>query len=416
MYPASFEYVAPATLEEALDTLARFEDDAKVLAGGQSLIPLMKLRLAAPRAVVDINRLPGLDTLAADDGGLRIGALVRHKACERSDLLGGRWGTLGAAAPQISDPIIRNLGTVCGSLAHADPQGDWGSALLAMDAEVVAQGPDGTRTIPVRELFDGPFVTTLAPTEIITEVRVPDPGPNAGGTYLKLERKVGDFASVGVAVHLAMENGKAGRAGIALTAVGPTNLRATAAEEALAGSALTDDVIAEAARLAAEAAHPYSDTRGTADYKRTVVRVFTERGLREVARSLGAGDDRPGAGPSPAAGWAGPTVAGEGGGTMADGRCPNCGAELPQEQGQHALSISAGTVTCPTCGATVNLAGPPGAEGGPPRQGTAEGEPVTTEASLEATERHDYFSGEETVPGVMDELEEKPGGPDGGER
>jgi carbon-monoxide dehydrogenase medium subunit len=151
-----------------------------------------------------------------------------------------------------------------------------------MRAEVVAQGPDGTRTIGLDELFDGPFATTLAPTEIITEVRVPDPGPNAGGTYLKLERKVGDFATVGVAVHLSMDDGKVGRAGIALTAVGPTNLRATAAEEALAGSELTDEAIREAGRLAAEAAQPYSDTRGSADYKRTVVRVFTERGLRTV--------------------------------------------------------------------------------------------------------------------------------------
>ena len=283
MYPARFEYVAPATLEEALDTLGRYEDDAKVLAGGQSLIPLMKLRFAAPRVLVDINRLPGLDTLAQENGGLRIGALVRHKACEKSDLLrGGRWGTLGDAAPLISDPIIRNLGTVAGSLAHADPQGDWGSALLAMDAAVVARGPDGTRTIPLTELFEGPFVTSLAPTEIITEVRVPDPGPAAAGTYLKLERKVGDFATVGVAVHLSMADGRVAKAGIALTAVGPTNLRATAAEEALAGSELTDEAIAEAARLAAEAAQPYSDTRGTADYKRTVVRVFTERGLRTV--------------------------------------------------------------------------------------------------------------------------------------
>jgi carbon-monoxide dehydrogenase medium subunit len=283
MYPASFEYVVPATLEEALDTLGRYEDEAKVLAGGQSLIPLMKLRFAAPRALVDINRLPGLDTLAEEDGGLRIGALVRHKTCERSDLLpGGRWGTLGAAAPLISDPIIRNLGTVCGSLAHADPQGDWGSALLAMDAEVVARGPDGTRTIGLGELFEGPFTTSLAPTEIITEARVPDPGPDAGGTYLKLERKVGDYATVGVAVHLSMADGKVGKAGIALTAVGPTNLRATAAEQALAGAELTDEAIAEAARLAAEAAQPYSDTRGSADYKRTVVRVFTERGLRTV--------------------------------------------------------------------------------------------------------------------------------------
>jgi carbon-monoxide dehydrogenase medium subunit len=241
----------------------------------------MKLRLAAPRVVVDINRVGGLDTLAEENGGLRIGALVRHKTCEHSELLGGRWGTLGAAAPMISDPIIRNLGTVCGSLAHADPQGDWGSALLAMDAEVVARGPDGaSRTIPLTELFQGPFETSLEPTEIITEARVPDPGPSAGGTYLKLERKVGDFATVGVAVHLAMADGKVGRAGIALTAVGPTNLRATAAEEALAGSEPTDEAIAEAARLAAEAAQPFSDTRGSADYKRTVVRVFTERALR----------------------------------------------------------------------------------------------------------------------------------------
>jgi aerobic carbon-monoxide dehydrogenase medium subunit len=286
MYPASFEYVAPATLEEALETLGRYEDDAKVLAGGQSLIPLMKLRFAAPQVLVDINRLPGLDTLAEENGGLRIGALVRHKACEKSDLLDGRWGTLGATAPLISDPIIRNLGTVCGSLAHADPQGDWGSALLAMDAEVVAQGPDGSRTIPLAELFEGPFVTSLAPTEIITEVRVPDPGQAAGGTYLKLERKVGDFATVGVAVHLAMTDGKVGKAGIAMTAVGPTNRRASAAEEALAGSELTDDVIRKAPWLSPEAAQPYSDTRGTADYKRTVVRVFTERGLRTVREGM----------------------------------------------------------------------------------------------------------------------------------
>jgi carbon-monoxide dehydrogenase medium subunit len=341
MYPASFEYLAPATMEEALDTLGRYGDDAKVLAGGQSLIPLMKLRLAAPRAVVDINRLAGLDTLAEEDGGLRIGALVRHKTCERAELLGGRWGTLGATAPLISDPIIRNLGTVGGSLAHADPQGDWGAALLAMDAEVVARGPDGTRTIALGDLFQGPFETSLEPTEIITEVRVPDPGPVAGGTYLKLERKVGDFATVGVAVHLSMADGKVGRAGIALTAVGPTNLRATAAEEALAGSELTDQTIREAARLAAEAAQPYSDTRGSADYKRAVVRVFTERGLRAAAASVGV-TPRGGDGPS--------------------------------------------------------------------------GAPVTTTESLEATERHDYFSGEETVAEVMDELQDKPGGPDGGAR
>jgi aerobic carbon-monoxide dehydrogenase medium subunit len=288
MYPASFDYVAPATLEEALDTLGRYEDDAKVLAGGQSLIPLMKLRFAAPRVVVDINRLPGLVTLAEEDGGLRIGALVRHKACETSELLGGRWGTLGAAAPLISDPIIRNLGTVCGSLAHADPQGDWGSALLAMDAEVVARGPDGTRTIPLGELFQGPFVTSLEPTEIITEVRVPDPGQVAGGTYLKLERKVGDYATVAVATRLVMDGGTIKTAGIGLTSVGLTNIKATAAEGSLVGQAPTEEAFAEAGRLAAAASSPVDDVRGSETYKRHMVEVYVRRGLARSAEIAGA--------------------------------------------------------------------------------------------------------------------------------
>ncbi|HUK94476.1 MAG TPA: xanthine dehydrogenase family protein subunit M [Gaiellaceae bacterium] len=283
MYPASFEYFVPTTLEEAGEILERFGDEAKVLAGGQSLIPLMKLRFASPRALVDVNGIKGLDRLSEEGGGLRIGALVRHSACEGSELLQGRFGALGDAAPQISDPIVRNRGTVGGSLAHADPQGDWGSVMLAVGAEVVAHGPDGDRTIPVAEFFDGPFTTKLRPSEILTEIRVPDPGPRAGGTYLKLERKVGDFATVGVAVHVSFSNGSVGRAGIALTGVGPTNLAATAAEEALAGKALDDEAIGEAARLAAEAAQPHTDLRGTEEYKRNVVRVFTERGLRAAA-------------------------------------------------------------------------------------------------------------------------------------
>jgi carbon-monoxide dehydrogenase medium subunit len=282
MYPGRFEYEAPTSLDEALAALDRYGDEAKVLAGGQSLIPLMKLRFASPVALVDINRVPGLDGLAEEEGELRIGALVRHRDCERSSLLGGRWGVLGDAAPQISDPIVRNLGTVVGSLAHADPQGDWGSALMAAGARVVARGSRGSREIAVADLFEGPFTTTLEPTEVITEVRVPDPGPRAGGTYLKLERKVGDFATAAVAVHVSFSNGTVGRAGIALTGVGPRNLRAQAAEEALAGSALDDEAIRQAARLAADAAEPWDDERGSADYKRNVVRVFTERGLRKA--------------------------------------------------------------------------------------------------------------------------------------
>ena len=288
MYPSRFEYHAPSSLEEALSLLDRLGEEGKVLAGGQSLIPLMKLRFAAPAALVDINRLPGLDQISEQDGGLRIGALVRHKACERSEALRGRFGVLGAAAPLISDPLVRNLGTVAGSLAHADPQGDWASALLAAGGEVIARSSRGERALGIGQLLKGPFMTALEPGEIVTEVRVPDPGPRAGGTYLKLERKVGDFATVGVAVQVTLDDGRVSRAGIALTAVGPINFRATAAEEALVGNALEDEAIVAAARLAAEAAQPKSDLRGSEQYKRNVVRVFTERGLREVAGLLQA--------------------------------------------------------------------------------------------------------------------------------
>jgi carbon-monoxide dehydrogenase medium subunit len=266
VYPASFEYFAPGTLDEALSILGERADAAKVLAGGQSLIPLMKLRFAAPEALVDINGISGLDHLAEEQGGLRIGALVRHADCERSELVRGRFQLLGDAAPQISDPIVRNRGTMCGSLVHADPQGDWGAVLLAARAEVVARSASGTR-----------------------EVRVPDPGARASGTYLKLERKVGDFATAAVAVQVSLDNGTIEQAGIALTAVGPTNLRAHAAEEALRGAEPTGEAIAEAARLAAEAASPSDDVRGSAEYKRNVIRVFTERGLRtavDAARAV----------------------------------------------------------------------------------------------------------------------------------
>ncbi len=288
MYPATFEYFAPTSLDEALSILERYGDEAKVLAGGQSLIPLMKLRFAAPRALVDINRIGGLDTLAEQDGELRIGALVRHRDCERSDLLRGGYRTLGDAAPQISDPIVRNLGTVCGSLAHADPQGDWGSALLAIGASVIVRGPAGDRTVPLEDFFQGPFTTALEPTEVMTEVRVPDPGARASGTYLKLERKVGDFATVGVAVHVSLDDGKVARAGIALTGVGPRNVKASGAERALAGSEPDDEAIRAVARLAAEEAEPRDDLRGSAEYKRNVVRVFVERGLRTAVEAARA--------------------------------------------------------------------------------------------------------------------------------
>ena len=290
MYPASFDYAAPTSLEEAISLLERHGEDAKVVAGGQSLIPLMKFRFASPALLVDINRIPGLDQIAEAPDGLRIGALVRHKDCERSPLLhGGKWGLLGATARLVADPIVRNRGTVCGSLAHADPQGDWASTMIAARASVVARGPGGERRIPVAELVSGPFETQLEPSEIITEVVVPDPGPGTGGTYLKLERKVGDYATAAVATQVTMANGTVGSAGIALTGVGPRNIHAAGAEAALAGSDGSDAAIAEAARLAGEAADPTADNRGSVEYKRSVVRVFTERGLRETIRQAKGG-------------------------------------------------------------------------------------------------------------------------------
>ena len=290
MYPPRFDYLAPSSVEEVVAALGEHEG-AKVMAGGQSLIPVLKLRIASVDTVVDINGVPGLDGIEEEAGELRIGALVRHADAERSPLLAKRYGLLGSTAPLVSDPLVRNRGTICGSLAHADPQGDWGSAMIAARATVVARGPSGERTIPVEELALGPFMTTLAADEVITEVRVPDPGPRTGGTYLKLERRVGDFATAAVAVQVTLENGHVGQAGIALTGVGATNLRAAAAEDALRGSEPGEEAIREAASLAAAAADPQSDHRGSAEYKRNVVRVFCERGLRTAISAAQAGQE-----------------------------------------------------------------------------------------------------------------------------
>ena len=282
MLPAAFEYAAPETLDEALALLGQQGEDAKILAGGQSLIPLLKLRLASPGYLIDLNRIKGLDFLEEAGGVLRIGPLVRHKTAERSPLLASRYPVLAEAAPQVSDPIVRNLGTVVGSIAHADPAGDWGSVMLALDAEFVLRSQKATRTVKARDFFQGPFSTALQPDEVLTEIRIPARRRPTGGAYLKLERKVGDFATVGVAVNLEMEDGKVRSAGIGLTAVGPQNIKATQAEEVLRGASFTDAVIKEAAQRAAAASDPKTDQRGSAEYKRNVVRVFTERGLKRA--------------------------------------------------------------------------------------------------------------------------------------
>jgi len=280
MLPAAFDYRAPASLDEALGILKQRGDEAKVMAGGQSLIPLLKLRFSRPELVVDIARIPNLNGIKRDDGHVAIGALARHVDIERSKDLAAAAPMLAEAAHWIADPLVRNRGTLVGSICHADPAGDWGSVVLAFGADIVATSESGQRVIHAQDFFQGPFTTSLKPDEVVTEVRIPIARGRAGGAYLKLERRVGDFATVAVGVQVEMDGDKIGRAGIGLTAVGPQNIKAVEAERHLHGKEPTDAVIAEAARLAAAAAEPKDDARGSAAYKKDVVRVFVQRGLK----------------------------------------------------------------------------------------------------------------------------------------
>jgi carbon-monoxide dehydrogenase medium subunit len=278
MYPSRFRYVAPRSLDEAIGLLTEGGDDAKVMAGGQSLVPLMKLRFASPELIVDINNLPGLGYHRQEpDGTLHVGALCRHAELERSVLLAGTQPTMAAAAPLIADPLVRNRGTLVGSLCHADPQGDWASVALALGGAVVAQGPAGRRTIPVADFVIGPFQNVLEPDEIAVEAIIPAAQGTRAGGYLKLERRVGDFATVGVAVAIETSGELVTRAGIALTGVGGSTIAATEAAQALVGRPLSSQTIEEAATLAAAASRPKSDHRGSAEYKRHMVHTFVTR-------------------------------------------------------------------------------------------------------------------------------------------
>lgn len=284
MYPARFRYEAPRSLDEALDLLRAYGDEAKVLAGGQSLIPMVKLRFAAPELLVDINEIPGLGYHRETAGGvLEVGALCRHADLEFSEGLGERRPLMASVAPLVADPIVRNRGTLVGSLCHADPQGDWASVMLALDGEVVAASATGRRTIPMAEFVSGPFTTALLPGELAVRARVPAPLGTPYGRYLKLERRVGDFATVGVAVAVDLDGDEVRRAGVALTGVGPGNIKVVEAERVLVeASTLDAPAIEEAARLAAEAARPRTDHRGSVEYKRHVVRTFVTRALESA--------------------------------------------------------------------------------------------------------------------------------------
>ena len=278
MYPSRFRYEAPRSLGEAISLLTEGGDEAKVMAGGQSLVPLMKLRFASPELIVDINNVGGLDYHSAEaDGTLRIGALCRHADLERSDLLKSTQPTMAAAAPLIADPLVRNRGTLVGSLCHADPQGDWASVVTALGGSVIAQGPNGRRTIAMADFVTGPFENTLEPDEIAVAAVIPAAQGTRAGGYLKLERRVGDFATVGVAVAIETSGATVTRAGIALTGVGGSTVAATAAAGALTGQPLTPETIGRAAELAAQAANPRTDHRGSAEYKRHMVRTFVVR-------------------------------------------------------------------------------------------------------------------------------------------
>jgi carbon-monoxide dehydrogenase medium subunit len=290
MIPAAFDYHTPSSIREATALLARLGEDAKVLSGGQSLIPLMKLRLAAPRHLIDINGIAGLAHIREADGMLRIGALTRESELEESDLIRTRYPLLHDTCKVIADPLVRNLATVGGNLAHGDPANDHPATMLALGAEVVAAGPKGERRIPIASFFTGPFATALKPDEILVEIRVPIPPARSGGAYLKLERKVGDFATAAVAVQLALgANGTCDQVGIGLTNVGLTPIKAGAAEAALKGQRPDEATIKRAAQLAADASEPSADLRGPVEYKKDLVRVLTTRALRKALERAGGG-------------------------------------------------------------------------------------------------------------------------------
>ena len=311
MIPPQFDYHAPAELDDAIGLLGEL-DDAKVMSGGQSLLPMMKLRLASPAHIIDIGRIPGLDTIEERDGCLRIGALVTETQLEESAAVAERYPILLDTARVIADPLVRNRATVCGNIAHGDPANDHPATMLALRAHVIAAGPGGERTIDIDDFFHGLFMTALGEDEILTELHIPVPPAGSGGAYVKLERKVGDYAVAGAAVQLTLDDdGVVTKAGVGLTNLGFAPIRATAAEETLLGAdfvpagglrgaiervrdAITkapgaDEVIAAAAQAAADMTEPVEDRRGSVEYKRNMARVLTARAIRQALARAGAG-------------------------------------------------------------------------------------------------------------------------------
>jgi carbon-monoxide dehydrogenase medium subunit len=277
VYPAAFEYFAPRTVDEALELLARHGEDAKILAGGQSLLPMMKLRIASPRCLVDVNRIDGLAGLRREGDRLVIGALCRHADIAASPIVREHLAIMLDAANQTADVQVRNRGTVAGSLAHADPAGDWPAALRTLDTMVTIAAKSGTRTLPLADFIVDAYTTQLGPGEMVIEVSVGIPARPGGGAYLKFEKRAGDFAVASVGVQVRLDRDRCGTAAISLGAVGPTPIRATAAEALLQGKMISPDLLTEAEQLVRDAAKPFPDTRGSVEYKRHLAGVLFGR-------------------------------------------------------------------------------------------------------------------------------------------
>jgi carbon-monoxide dehydrogenase medium subunit len=280
MIPAPFDYHRPGTLDEAIGLLSRFGPEARVLAGGMSLLPALKLRLGSFGHLVDIGRIPGLEYIKEEGGVLRIGAATRQCLLENSEVI-KRHGALADAVPLIADPLVRNRGTFGGNLANGDPANDGPAIVIALGAQLVARGPSGERTIPANRFYKDLFVTDLKDDEILVEIRIPVPPPRTGSAYRKLKRKTGDYAAAAVAAQLTLDaKGVVRGAGIALTNAGPTAIDALEARKFLDGKKPDGKNIAEAARLAGEVAKPSADRRGSVEYKREMARVLAARALQ----------------------------------------------------------------------------------------------------------------------------------------
>jgi carbon-monoxide dehydrogenase medium subunit len=287
MIPPSFEYLRPKTVPEAVAMLQQHGDEAKILSGGQSLIPMMKLRLARPGFLIDINRISGLSYVKEEGGYLKIGGLTREAELEASPLVHSKYPILLDTAHVIADPQVRNMATVGGNLAHGDPANDHPATMVALGAQVIATGPKGERVIPIEDFFVSLFTTALQHEEILTEIRILVPPARSGGAYFKLERKVGDFATAAVAVQVTLDDkGTCQKVGIGLTNVGPTPVKARKAEEFLRGKKPDEANIKQAAQLAADESAPSPDLRGPVEYKKGLVKELTKRAIsRAVERA-----------------------------------------------------------------------------------------------------------------------------------